>query len=198
MGQSRTWDDDQHVLHACLTGDPDYPIEFELEHPKSCKVYVGCTGPCLNSPGGWHVDTYYDCPAGYQVDGIGVDEALFGLSITGSKGYNLLDEDPEYSYLLTELCRQFLLDDEAYIGLKLHWSGGFDYWGEWDDCLEVEPVSECTCPATEGQVTSTGYRRHHLRGGARVTRGEWHYPSCKLYAPYISYWVPESDYARSE
>lgn len=138
-----TWDDDRHVLSIVATSDEDYPLELEVEHPRSCKVYVGCVSTskleCYGHEG-WHVHSYHDCPVGYSIEAIGADEALFGLSMTGPKGYNLIEEPPEnIGPVWEEVRRRFMAGEEDFrIPLKLHWSGGYDYWGEWDDYLEVE------------------------------------------------------------
>jgi hypothetical protein len=142
---SRTWDDDRHVLTVFVTGDPDWPLELEVEHPQSCKVYVGCASKSCGRF--WcedekrhHVHTYYDCPVGHLADYIGTDEALFGLSMTGPWRHCLMEEPPENIGPVWEEVRRRLdaCEEDFSIPMKLHWSGGYDYWGEWDDELVVD------------------------------------------------------------
>jgi hypothetical protein len=134
---SNTWDDDRHVLVVNLFPED---IEIEVEHPQSCKVYAGCSGPCFGGPDDkWHVDTYYDCPLGYEIDAIGPDEALFGYSMYHSYSCdgNLLTTRPEnVGPVWMEVCRQLMDSDEARVPLKIHYWGGTDYWGEWDHGFE--------------------------------------------------------------
>jgi hypothetical protein len=139
----RTWDDDRHVLTAYATEDPDYPIEFEVEHPQSCKVYIGCSGSSrfwCEKDQGHHVHTYYDCPLGHEIEAIGPDEALFGLSFTGPKGYRLMEEPPENcGEVWVEARKRMDAGEEEFtIPMKIHWWGGTDYWGEWDHGFEIE------------------------------------------------------------
>lgn len=139
---TRTWDDDRHVLVVYVTGDPDYPLELEVQHPQSCKVYVGCVGSSrfwCEKGEGHHVHIYYDCPLGHEIEAIGSDEALFGLSFTGPSGYRLMEESPENCGPVWEEVRRRMDagEEEFAIPMKVHWSGGYDYWGEYDSCLEV-------------------------------------------------------------
>lgn len=136
----RTWDDDRHVLTAYATEDPDYPIEFEVEHPRSCTVYRGCTGGGLEcGQTGYHVHIYHDCPLAYEIEALGYDEALFAVPMrTTQFQQGLMDVPPEYGGdLWVEIKRQ-LESGEARVPFGIHYWSGIDYWGEWDYGFEFE------------------------------------------------------------
>lgn len=79
-------------------------------------------------------------PLGYEIEAIGPDEALFGLSMTGPKGYRLMEEPPENCGPIWEEVRRRIDAGEEYfiIPMKVHYWGGTDYWGEWDHGFEIE------------------------------------------------------------
>jgi hypothetical protein len=151
----KTWDDDRHVLTAWLTGDPDYPIEFEVEHPQSCTVYLGCTGDedrdlrmVFCNQKGHHVHIHHDCPIAFEIEAIGYDEALFALPMR-----DLMKSPPDHGGdLWVEARHQLYANGEARVPFKAHWWGGTDYWGEWDYGFEFEVKPVCTCPETQLQA----------------------------------------------
>lgn len=130
---SYTWECDRHVLVVNKFDDPDCPMEFEIEHPDDCSTELVDFG--LG-------DSYerHTCALEYVCTNLGVDETLFGYAIDSLRPeYSLLNQEPEkVSPLWQEVLRQLEESDEARVSLKIRFSSGTDYWGEYDEDLMVE------------------------------------------------------------
>jgi hypothetical protein len=111
-----TWENNDHVLRAYVESDTE--IAWEIEHPENCptKTEFGYT--------------HHTCPIWYEEEAVGTADALFGFIWPPEK----LLEQPvdELGDIAVEVGRQLLHSDEATVRLGAYWSGGRDYYGEYD------------------------------------------------------------------
>lgn len=128
--------DEDHILVASVYEEGgETVLELEFEHPCSCKVWHGCSGGnylgCPDYTPHAHVE--HTCGIAYYVEGIGADESVFGYS-----WWELMDMPLNHlNDVATALGEQLLVSDEARVPITFEWSGGYDYWGEYDSDLTV-------------------------------------------------------------
>jgi hypothetical protein len=122
MGRSNTYENLEHVLGVAVfimeDGDLDY--EIDVFHPIECRVD----------------EDLAHCPLDNEIMSLGSCEALFGYPWKDAIELPINHLNDVWQQMANALDR---VDegDEVQVHFGVRWSGGENYWGEWDEDLTI-------------------------------------------------------------